>query len=422
MARSAFAAVLACSLLAGLPSCEGSNGDTPGQAGTAGAPSAGAAASGTGGRSASGGSTGNATTAGVAGTEPASGAGGGGTSGGAGRSASAGRGSAGTANGGASAGRTSSGGGTSGGDESGGRATGGSSNAGEGGEATGMSGAGGSAPNGSTYDAVVLADNPVLYLAMSALDGTEPDLTGHGHDGTYHGGANPSATLPNGDQAADFAGNPHYVSVPSSAGLSIPTTQNLTWEAWIRPAVLQFDDDSSGYVDWMGKCEEYSPTCEWEARMYNMTNSSNRCNRLSAYAFNPTADLGSGAYWEAGTCGTIEAGSWYHVVGQYSTEVTPSGCSNAGEFPGGIEIWVNGVKWNHASHGDTGCMSQYDVKPVANDSALNIATMAKDAWFQGSIAKVAVYGVRLTNEQVAHHYQVMTGKAPTGSCSSTCSF
>jgi len=257
---------------------------------------------------------------------------------------------------------------------------------------------------------------------MSALNGTEPDLTGHGHDGTYHGGANPSATLPNGDKASDFPGNPHYVSVPSSAALSIPTTKNLTWEAWLRPAVLQFDDDSSGYVDWMGKCEDYSPTCEWEARMYNMTNSSNRCNRLSAYAFNPTADLGSGAYWEAGTCGTIKAGSWYHVVGQYSTEVTPSGCSNASEFPGGIDIWVNGVKWNHASHGDTGCMSQYDVKPEANDSALNIGTMAKDAWFQGSIAKVAVYGVRLTQDQIAHHYQVMTGKAPTGSCASTCSF
>jgi len=279
---------------------------------------------------------------------------------------------------------------------------------------------GGSNPNGSDYDATVLADSPVMYLAMSALSGTEPDLTGHGHDGTYHGGAAPSATLPNGDHAADFEGNPHYVSVPSHAALSIPTTQNLTWEAWIRPDVLQFDDDSSGYVDWMGKCEEYSPTCEWEARMYNMTNSSDRCNRLSAYAFNPTANLGSGAFWEATTCGTIQASSWYHVVGEYTLEETPNGCDDT--YPGRIDIWVNGVKWNQSTHGDTGCMSQYEIAPVANDSPLNIGTMAKDAWFQGSIAKVAIYGKRLSNEQIAHHYQVMTGKAPTGSCQSTCSF
>jgi hypothetical protein len=259
-----------------------------------------------------------------------------------------------------------------------------------------------------------------MYLAMSALSGTEPDLTGHGHNGTYHGGTTTSAELPNGDHAADFAGNPQYVSVPSSAALSIPTTKNLTWEAWLRPDVLQFDDDSSGYVDWMGKCEEYGPTCEWEARMYNMTNSSDRCNRLSAYAFNPSAGLGSGAYWEAGTCGTIKAGSWYHIVGEYTTEETPSGCDDS--YPGRIDIWVNGVQWNQASHGDTGCMSQYEVKPEANDSALNIGTMAKDAWFQGSIAKVAIYDVRLSNEKVRAHYQAMTGKAPTGSCQSTCSF
>lgn len=57
-------------------------------------------------------------------------------------------------------------------------------------------------------------------------------------------------------------------------------------------------------------------------------------------------------------------------------------------------------------------MSQYEVKPEANDSALNIGTMAKDAWFQGSIAKVAIYDVRLSNETVRAHYQAMTGKAP----------
>jgi hypothetical protein len=35
-------------------------------------------------------------------------------------------------------------------------------------------------------------------------------------------------------------------------------------------------------------------------------------------------------------------------------------------FPGSIDIWVNGVKWNQAVHNPTGCMSQYSVKPPAN--------------------------------------------------------
>jgi len=387
----------------------GGTGNTGHGAGTAGKGQGGATA----GRSA-GGSAGAATATGGAGAM-------GGSAGSvAGSGATAGR-SGGAGAGAGSGGSSGSSSGRSGASGSGGANAGRGTSGGEGGNDTGSGGvpAGGS-PGGSDYDATVLADGPVMYLAMTALSGTEPDLTGHGHDGTYHGGTTTSATLPNGDPAADFAGNPQYVSVPSHAALSIPTTKNLTWEAWIRPDVLQFDEDSSGYVDWMGKCEEYSPTCEWEARMYNMTNSSNRCNRLSAYAFNPTADLGSGAYWEAGTCGTIKADNWYHIVGEYTLEETPSGCDDS--YPGRVDIWVNGVQWNQASHGDTGCMSQYSVKPEANDSALNIGTMAKDAWFQGSIAKVAIYDVRLSNEKVRSHYQAMTGKAPTGSCQSTCSF
>jgi hypothetical protein len=80
------------------------------------------------------------------------------------------------------------------------------------------------------------------------------------------------------------------------------------------------------------------------------------------------------------------------------------------------------VKWDHASHGDTGCMSQYNVIPKANSSPVNIGTMAEDAWFQGAIAKVAFYDHLLTQTQVTAHYKLMTGKDATGSCANTCSF
>ncbi len=284
----------------------------------------------------------------------------------------------------------------------------------------GTSGAAGDA-NPSDYDATVLADGPVAYLAMSG-ETTEPDLTGNGHSGSYLGGTPAHATLPNGDRAADFDGVKQYLTVASADVLSIPKTHELTWEAWIRPDVLQFSNSTNGYVDWMGKCEQYAPTCEWEARLYSQTNSEDRCNRLSAYAFNPDGDLGSGAFWQQTDCGvSIVAGSFYHVVGEYTTLTEPSACSDAGSYPGSIDIWVDGVRWQQASHGETGCMSQYQVVPVANDSPLNVGTMAHDAWFQGAVGKVAIYDTLLDAATIARHYTVMTGRAPTGSCADTCS-
>jgi hypothetical protein len=156
-----------------------------------------------------------------------------------------------------------------------------------------------------------------------------------------------------------------------------------------------------------------------ERLLYNTTNSQNRCNRFSAYAFNPTAGLGSGADWQP-ICGLIQADHWYHVVGEYTTLSQPSTCSTSD--PGSLNIWVNGVLWSQASHNPTGCMSQYSVAPKANNSPVNIGTMALDTWFKGAIGKVAIYNYLLTQTQITNHYQTMTGQLPTGSCGNTCSF
>jgi hypothetical protein len=273
------------------------------------------------------------------------------------------------------------------------------------------------------YDALVLCDHPVAYWAVDRAPGSEPDLTGNGNTGTYDGGTPPLVSLPNGDRAADFNGSTEYLTVASNTSMSIPTTGNLTFEAWIRPDVLQFahDDKSSGYVDWMGKCDRYAPSCEWEARMYDTTTkeSPNRPNRLSAYVFNPGAGLGSAADWQP-SAGVITAGQWVHVVGEYTLESQPADCPSAPASPGSIGLWVDGVPWNQASHNPTGCMSQYDVVPVAGPSAVNIGTMAADSWFQGAIGKVAIYGYLLTQAQITGHYRAMTGQAPAGSCAATC--
>jgi hypothetical protein len=280
----------------------------------------------------------------------------------------------------------------------------------------------GGTPPSSSYDQTVLADRPVSFYAMTAQGSTEPDVVG-GRTGTYKNGTPGAVTLPNGDRAAAFNGSNQYLTIPSHSAFSIPTSKNFTWEAWIRPDVLEFPNASlpDGYVEWMGKCDSYSPTCEWAARMYKTTTSEGRCNRLSAYVFNNSAGLGSAADWQP-RCGLIKANAWLHVVGEYTTLNPSPSCNNASTYPGTINIWVNGVKWDYTSHRQTGCMSQYNIKPKASTSPVNIGTVAKDNWFKGAVGKVAFYDTLLTQAQITKHYSAMTGKQPTGSCGDTCSF
>jgi Concanavalin A-like lectin/glucanases superfamily len=276
-------------------------------------------------------------------------------------------------------------------------------------------------PPSSSYDAAIQADNPVALWDMNNPGGSEADQSGNGHSGTYVGGTPQLTSMPNGDRAVDFNGSTEYLTVPSSAAFSIPTTHQLTWEGWIRPDVLQWTSSSDpygyGYVDWMGKCENYSPSCEWEARMYASVNSENRCNRLSAYVFKPSAGLGSGADWQP-SCNLLQAGQWLHVVGEYQTQTTPSACNSA--YPGTINIWVNGVEWNPSYHYPTGCMSQYSITPQAGSSPLDIGTMAMDTWFPGAVGKVAIYSYLLSQSQIDSHFAAMTRAQPSGSCASSC--
>jgi Concanavalin A-like lectin/glucanases superfamily len=275
--------------------------------------------------------------------------------------------------------------------------------------------------SGSAYDAAVLEDHPVAFWAMTASARTEADLTGNGHTGKYERDMAMHVTMPNGDSAASFDGHGQYLSVASSSVFSITTTQKLTWEAWIRPALLHFtranDPSQSGYVSFIGKCQHYSPSCEWAGRMYSSVNSERRCSRLSAYAFNPQAGLGAGAHWQP-ACNLLQAGQWLYVVGEYETSSTPSGCKHA--YPGTIGIWVNGVKWNPSYHSQTGCMSQYDVSPRPGGSPLNVGTVALDSFFPGAIGKVAIYDTLLSQAEIDSHFTTMTGANPTGSCSDTC--
>jgi hypothetical protein len=271
----------------------------------------------------------------------------------------------------------------------------------------------------TNYDTTVLAAKPALYLAMSTPSSrVERDLTGNGHSGTYQGGTPTLIAMPNGDKAAHFNGGGQYLSVPSDPTLSISHVGQLTWEGWVRADTLTFPNTtSSGYVDWMGKCENYSPNCEWEARFYSTDTTENRPSRFSAYVFNSTAGLGSGADWQPSS-GQLSADQWIYVVAEYQTNSTPSACPSG--TSGTISIWVDAVQQSFADHAPTGCMSQYQVTPQAGDSPLDIGTMALDSWFPGAIGKVAVYDRLLSQSEIDSHFKAMTGIAPGGSCGVTC--
>ena len=273
----------------------------------------------------------------------------------------------------------------------------------------------------SQYDSVVMAAHPSAFWDMSALASIEPDVSGSGHVGTYRGQRAGRARLPNGEMAAHFNHPGERLTVPSSSAFSIPRTGRLSFEGWIRPDTLRWsaksDPNRYGYLDWMGKCEHYAPTCEWEARMYSSVNPEGRCDRISAYAFNPGAGLGSGADWQP-RCGMLRGGQWLYVVGEYQTPYTPSDCKNSS--PGTINIWVNGVQWNQSYHSPTGCMSQESVEPKALRSPLDIGTMAMDTWFAGAIGKVAIYDYLMTQAQINAHYGAMTSAQPSGTCRNAC--
>jgi hypothetical protein len=283
---------------------------------------------------------------------------------------------------------------------------------------------------GTAYDQIILSDLPAAFWDVNPRGLTEPDLTGKGNTGSYKTYQSQTVlpavtTLPSGDHAADFNGSNQYLAVPSNTSFSIPTTKTLTWEAWIRPDVIEFPNQNADhYVSFLGKCDApgSSPTCEWEARMYSATTpQTGRCDRMSAYAFNPVGHEGSGADWQP-VCGLIQPRQWIHVVAEYTTLSQPANCPDAATYPGSIDIWVNGVKWNQAVHAPTGCMSQYQVIPMANSSQLNIGTMAYDVWFKGAVGKVAIYNYKLSQAQITNHFRAMTGRQPTGSCGVTCTF
>ena len=245
------------------------------------------------------------------------------------------------------------------------------------------------------YDRQVLSLGPVLYLTMAhPLAGTEEDLSGHGHDGVYFPRDRLPARkwLPNGDEAAEFDGHGQYLQVQSADALSVTRTGGLTVQAWIRPMTLQFPEaQGSGYVYVLGKGTPGRQ--EYAIRMYSYHNSEQpaRPNRVSGYVFNPRGGKGSGAYFQD----ELTVRQWMMVTLVIDSRSSPA-------WPHGyVALYKNGRERDQVS------LSQYDVLPQAGGAPFRVATRDLDSYFDGAIAKVAVFDYVLSAADILGTYNAM---------------
>lgn len=251
----------------------------------------------------------------------------------------------------------------------------------------------GSIAQASTYDELVLSHKPKLYFTLGSLTKAtfEPDLSGNGHRGLrFPHSWGPAARMPNGDRATVFDGRTQYLEVASHSQLSIPDTGVLTLEIWIRPDTANFPDHQDSYVHFAGKGEPGEH--EYVLRMYNK--SSTRPNRVSAYAFNPQGGLGSGSYFQD----TVTVGEWIHVAAVINAKSTAA-------YPEGyVKIYKNGQLR------DTDSLQEYSIEPRAGSAPLRIGTRDFDSFFQGAMAKFAVYGYELSEAILMQHFKAMRSK------------
>ncbi|MCF6467076.1 hypothetical protein FAF44_01440, partial [Nonomuraea sp. MG754425] len=257
----------------------------------------------------------------------------------------------------------------------------------------------------STYDDVVLADRPVAYWRLShPSQAKESDRTGNGHVGTFRN-VTSTLRLPNGDGASIFNGSSGYFEVPDAKPFHINTTGKFTVEAWIMPQTLQFpDQEQTGYVYFMGKGTKSGSggNREWAGRMYSKTNTENRPNRISGYAWNLDGGLGAGAFFQQ----PVKAGEWIHYAITFDT--------SEGEY-GKVRVYRDGVLsgTDHLAY-RPGTADEVVITPKPGSAPVRVGTRDGQSYFKGAVGKFAVYNRELSATELRSHYSAMTGSAPRG--------
>ena len=260
------------------------------------------------------------------------------------------------------------------------------------------------------YDRVILADSPRLYINAAAAD----DGSGHHHAVIAVGGP-ANAQDPGLDPCYAFNGVNQYLEVADADDLS-PAGGAITLEMWIRPDTLQFlHAEDTGYVHFAGKGDFNDPTGppyargEYMARMYNLANTEvpPRPNRISGYAFNKLIGTGVGSFFQD----PVTVGEWIHYVLVINTASTASYDWGGHSYDKGYtKIYKNGTLRDQ----DALDAPPTVIVPVNTTAPLRVGTSdAQNSFFQGAIAKVAVYNSELSAAQIEAHYEAMPLLGPT---------
>jgi hypothetical protein len=251
----------------------------------------------------------------------------------------------------------------------------------------------------STYDSAILSAGPVAFWTLAGGSAGLSDRAGKGHTATSFNGYSLTTFL-DGSVATAFDGLTQYLEVSDQNDLSVPNTGILTIEAWMRPDTLEFSSqEGSGYVHWMGKGEPNQ--YEYTSRIYSFTNTEARPNRISGYAFNLSGGLGTGSYFQD----TVTAGVWIHYVLIINTVNT-----NATYTTGYTKLYKNGILR------DQDALTSFSTVPGNGTAPFRMATRDLASYFQGALAKIAIYDYELTPTTIRNHYETIM--PPTNGSSS----
>lgn len=255
----------------------------------------------------------------------------------------------------------------------------------------------------SVYARRVLEKGPVGYWRFGEkAPGPIADATTNGRNGTISGGVTlgeKGIFNRESDTAAKFDGTSGYIEIPSNAAFSQPTSGNgLTVEVWMRPDALDFSGETGeNYVHWLGKGTGSGTTgqMEWTFRFYPYNSS--RPNRISAYLFNPSGGLGSGAYVEE----VIAEGEWMHLVATFDP-------GDHTDPNAGVSLYKNGKLIRGPRTNSPGTFyshPEYMVASAAGSAPLRIGTRDKNSFFTGALDEVAIYPRVLNDDEIADNYR-----------------
>ncbi|MFC1631142.1 LamG-like jellyroll fold domain-containing protein [Candidatus Omnitrophota bacterium] len=222
---------------------------------------------------------------------------------------------------------------------------------------------------------------PEDYVAYYPFERNANDQSG-AHDGNWHGDQEVYSERLSGNYALEFDGDGDYVEIADADQFS-PGAFSIS--LWIKPATGHFEGmNSEGYVHFLGKANPWNYSgaakqTEYKFRIYNVSNSANRPNRISFYVFNLTGGWGVGSYFQD----QIDHGNeWIHVVGVYDGRYT--------------YIYKNG---RFRDRDDASSIN------VQNGTApLVIGTGENTGYFTGMIDEVMVYDRALSAAEIQDIY------------------